>query len=599
MGFGVNKVPQKLPGWCGWQTILGWPLFVAALLVPACPAMAEVPVPEPATQRSPVQRRVGAEFMVVTAHPLASEVAADVIRRGGSAVDATVAAQMVLTLVEPQSSGIGGGALMLHFDGRSLRAFDGRETAPRAATPELFLKADGTPLSFAEAVAGGRSVGTPGVLRLLEMAHRRFGRLPWVDLFQPAIRLAEEGFPVTPRLHGLLAKERQLAGDAAARAYFYRPDGSPWPVGHFLKNPALAKVLRQLAEEGPDAFYTGHLARDMVARVRGHASNPGLLEESDLSGYWAVTREPVCLRYHGDRVCGFPPPSSGGYAVGQILGVVGRKAIANYPPRPGGEIPLPAPAAVHLFAEAGRLAFADRDAYIADPAFFKTPAGLLDDSYLDTRARLVGEQSLGTAKPGRLPGAPLAGIDATDERPATSHISIVDRQGQAVAMTTTIEAGFGARLMVHGFLLNNQLTDFSFSPTVDGKPVPNRVEAGKRPRSSMSPTMVFAPDGKLKAVLGSAGGPWIIHHVAKTLVGVLDWKLDLAEAIAMPNFGNRNGATEIEADFADPALVEELKRRGHGVAQSNVPSGLGGILRTSAGWVGVADPRREGVPVGQ
>lgn len=593
----VNKVPQNDIG----NSLAHLLALVAAawMALAGLPAAAEVPVPEAATQRGIVQRRVGGEFMVVTAHPLASEAAALAIRAGGSAVDAAVAAQMVLTLVEPQSSGIGGGAFMLHFDGRTVRAFDGRETAPRAVTPELFLKPDGTPMRFAEAVVGGRPVGTPGVLRLLEMTHRRFGRLPWADLFQPAIRLAEEGFPVSPRLHALLEKEKDLVRDPAARAYFYRHDGNPWPVGHFLKNPALAAVLRRIATEGVDAFYRGEVAQDIVARVRGHGSNPGLLDADDLGEYWAVTREPVCLRHHGDRVCGFPPPSSGGYAVGQILGIVGRRGIAAYPPKPGRDGPQPLPAAIHLFAEAGRLAFADREAYVADPAYFRTPAGLFDDSYLDGRARLIGDNALGKALPGRLPGAPLAGIDATDERPATSHLSIVDRQGQAVAMTTTIEAGFGSRLMVHGFLLNNQLTDFSFLPVVDGKPVPNRVEGGKRPRSSMAPTMVFAPDGRLKAVVGSAGGPWIIQHVAKTLVGVLDWRLDLADAIAMPNFGNRNGSTEIEAGYADPALVAELKRRGHEVGETTVPSGLAGILRTPAGWVGVADPRREGVPVGQ
>ena len=600
MSIWVKKVPENSAREPGLHRIRPWQALVLVLLAAtglATRALAEAPLPEAATGRTTVQRQSGSEFMVVTANALASEAAAAAIRAGGSAVDAAIAAQMVLTLVEPQSSGIGGGAFMLHYDGRTLRAFDGRETAPRAATPNLFLKADGSPMAFDQAVVGGRSVGAPGVLRLLEMTHRRFGRLPWADLFRPAILLAEEGFPVSPRLHDLLLGERLKMVDPAARAYFYRPDGSPWPVGHLLKNPQLAGVLRHIAESGVDAFYTGPLARDIVAKVRGHATNPGLLDENDLSEYWAETREPVCVRHLGDRVCGFPPPSAGGIAVGQIVGIVGRKGIANVPPQPSAKGPLPSAAAIHLFAEAGRLAFADRDAYVADPAFFKTPAGLLDDSYLDTRARLIGERSLGVAKPGRLPGAPLAGGDATQERPATSHISIVDRQGQAVAMTTTIEGGFGARLMVHGFLLNNQLTDFSFVPSVDGRPAINRVEPGKRPRSSMAPTMVFAADGKLKAVLGSAGGPSIINHVARTLVGLLDWKLDVGEAVAMPNFGSRNGPTEIEAGFADRPLVEELQRRGHQVVETTVPSGLAAIVRTPGGWVGAADPRREGVPV--
>lgn len=575
------------------------PLLFVFLLVLAQSAVAldeeARPAPEGATARRPVQQAVGRAFMVVTAHPLASEAAALALRIGGSAVDAAIAAQLVLTLVEPQSSGIGGGALMLHFDGRTVRAFDGRETAPRAAQEGMFRNADGTPMAFMEAVVGGRSVGVPGVLRLLEMVHRRFGRLPWGDLFLPAIRLAEEGFPVSPRLHALLARERHLQGDGVARAYFYRHDGSPWPVGTVLKNPALAAVLRQVAEHGADAFYTGPLAREIVARVQAHG---GLLAEQDLEDYWALAREPVCVRHRSDRVCGFPPPSSGGIAVAQMLGILDRKDIANF--RPGaGRGGLPSAGAIHLFAEAGRLAFADRGSFIADPAFVRIPAGLLDDSYLDARARQVGSHSLGQAEPGRPAGAAEPGAEGSDERPATSHLSIVDPQGQAVAMTSSIESGFGARLMVHGFLLNNQLTDFSFLPSVAGRLVANRVGPGKRPRSSMAPTMVVGTDGRLRVILGSPGGPWIINYVAKTLVALLDWGLDPREAVSMANFGSRNGPTELETGHADPVVVDELRHLGHVVVEAEMSSGVAAVVRTPGGWVGVADPRREGKALGE
>lgn len=596
-----NKVP---PG-TGYRSLAR---LARSLLLGFClaagvtaPARGELerPAPEAATAQGGAAAVHSREFMAVTAHPLASEAAAAMLRAGGSAVDAAIAAQLVLNLVEPQSSGIGGGALALHFDGRTVRAYDGRETAPRAAREDLFLHPDGTAMGFPEAVVGGRSVGTPGVLRLLEMMHRRHGRLPWADLFAPAIALAEHGFPVGPRLHALLAKEKDLVADPAARAYFYRPDGSPWPIGHRLKNPELAKVFRRLAEEGSDAFYVGTLARDIVARVRSHPTNPGLLDETDLAAYWPLTREPVCLRHAGLRICGFPPPSSGGIGVGQILGIVGRLQIKDYPPRPGSGPLMPDGTAVHLFAEAGRLAFADRAAFVADPAFQRIPAGLLDDSYLDARARLVGEKSLGTALPGRPPGAVAGAPDGTDERPATSHLSIVDREGQAVALTTTIESGFGSRLMVHGFLLNNQLTDFAFAPTAAGKPVANRVQPGKRPRSSMAPTLVLDAKGELKAVLGSPGGPWIINYVAKTLVGILDWGLDLDAAIALPHFGSRNGPTELEAGRFDGVGKDALEARGHAVTEGEMTSGLAGIVRTPAGWTGAADPRREGSAVGR
>lgn len=581
-------------GW--WVGLLA--LGLAGPVVARDRAELERPAPEAAVASQGGATATGREFMVVAAHPLASEAGAAMLRAGGSAVDAVIAVQMVLTLVEPQSSGIGGGALALLFDGRTVRAFDGREAAPRAVREDIFLNPDGSPMDFQQAVVGGRSVGTPGVLRLLEMLHHRYGRLPWGELFGPAIRLAEQGFPVGERLHGLLEKEKSLVADPAARAYFYRHDGSPWPVGHLLKNPELAGVFRLLAREGVEAFYAGPLAAEMVAKVRNHPGNGGFLAEDDLTAYWPVTREPVCQRHAGARVCGFPPPSSGGIAVAQILGIVGRLHIASYPPMRQGDRWLPDAEAIHRFAEAGRLAFADRGAYIADPAFQKIPDGLLDASYLDARARLVGERSMDVAQPGRQPGF-VAVADGTDERPATSHIAIVDRDGMGISLTTTIEAGFGARLMVRGFLLNNQLTDFSFVPTMGGRPVANRVQPGKRPRSSMAPTIVLDDAGRLKALIGSPGGPWIINYVAQALVGLLDWRLAIDLAIALPHFGSRNGPTELETGTGDDALRQSLMARGHKVVDVEMNSGLAAIVRTSEGWVGAADPRREGRAVGR
>jgi gamma-glutamyltranspeptidase/glutathione hydrolase len=483
---------------------------------------------------------------------------------------------------------------LLHWDaaGRRVSSYDGRETAPAAAHPDRFLRPDGAPMSLAEAISSGRSVGVPGVLRMLELAHAKHGRLPWRRLFEPAIRLAAAGFAVSPRLHRLVATDPLLGRYAAARAYFYLPDGRPLPVGHRLKNPELAAVLRRVADEGADAFYRGDIARDIVAAVAAHP-RPGDLTEQDLAGYHAMEREPVCGNYRVYRICGMPPPSSGGIGVLAILGVLERFPMAAV--RPGSSH------AVHLFSEAGRLAYADRDHYVGDPAFVQVPtAGLIEPGYLHDRAMSVkSEKSMVQALPGRPAGAPVTlGTDATVESSGTSHLSVIDAQGNAVAMTTTVESAFGSRVLVRGFLLNNELTDFSFAPDEGGRPVANRVEPGKRPRSAMSPTFVFAPTGNLRMTVGSAGGSAIINYVARTLVGVLDGKQGPQQAVAAPNMGSRNRETEIERGSALEGVAEALRAMGHPVEAVDLVSGTQAIVRTPRGLAGGADPRREGVAIG-
>ncbi len=580
-----------------------------ALLLAACTTSQPPSQPEPSSPlRAGLTTVQARQYMAASANPLATQAGLEMLRAGGSAVDAAVAMQMVLTLVEPQSSGLGGGAFLLHWDGQRVVAWDGRETAPQAADERLFLTADGKPMAFYDAVVGGRAVGTPGALRMLEDAHRQHGRLPWARLFEPALKLADEGFSISPRLYQQLAAEKYLPRDAAAAAYFYAADGSPKPIGTKLRNPALAATLRAIAAGGADAFYRGAIADDIVVAVRSHA-NAGRLTTADLAAYRAKPREAVCTDYKAWRVCGMSPPSSGGIAIAQMLGIFQHRNIAVFPPEPRA---APAPGlqpqadAIHLFSEAGRLAFADRALYVADPDFVPVDvAGLLAPAYLKQRAQLIGPRSMGRAQAGTPGGAPQAfAPDPSPLRIATSHLSVVDRWGQAVAMTTSIEDAFGARVMVRGFLLNNELTDFSFVPVIDGKPVANRVQPGKRPRSSMAPTLVFErSSGALVATLGSPGGSQIINYVARTLVSMLDWQLDVQTAIALPNFGSRNGPTEVERDRVDTAVIAALQARGHDVQQIDMASGLQGIVRVrladgSTGWAGGADPRREGTAAG-
>jgi gamma-glutamyltranspeptidase / glutathione hydrolase len=542
-------------------------------------------------------------FMVAAPHPLASEAGRRMLKAGGSAVDAAVAVQMVLTLVEPQSSGIGGGAFLMHFDGKAVEAWDGRETAPAAADESLFLGADGKPMAFHDGVVGGRSVGVPGVVAMLEAAHKRHGRLPWEALFAPAIELAEQGFAISPTLADLLAKDEFLRRDPQAAAYFYDAAGKPWPAGHRLKNPELAAVLREIAARGSAAMLGGKTAQAIVGKVRGHP-NPGRLSLDDLAAYRPLRRDALCTGWRAWRICGFPPPSSGGIAIAQILGLLERR------PAPPSGISLregiPGAAFLHDYAEASRLAFADRGRYVGDPDFVVPPAGrwdsLFDPNYLDRRARLIGERSAGKAAPGDpASDAPQASIpDDPAELPATAHLSVVDAEGRAVAMTTTVEDRFGARLMVRGFLLNNQLTDFSFVPREEGRPVANRVEARKRPRSSMSPTLVFdKASGRLVLVVGSPGGAQIIHYTAKTILGVLAMGLTPQQAIELPNFGSLGGPTVIETGRFAAAVVDALKARGHELREQALYSGIQAIAATPAGLLGGADPRREGTVIGE
>ena len=570
--------------------------LIAALLPLAAPAQRlYAPEPEPATGLTPKQLVTAKRFMLVAANPLAARAGFEMLERGGSAVDAAIATELVLNLVEPQSSGIGGGGFLLYYGAREgkVEAFDGRETAPAAARSDRFLGANGKALDWADAVISGKSVGVPGLLAMLELAHRRHGRLAWSELFQPAIRLAEGGFPISARLNALISSDRYLPNDAAARRYFYAADGKAKAVGTVLRNPELAAVLKRVAAKGSDAFYRGDVARDIVAAVRGRKRSPGDLAEADFSAYAAKEREPLCGRYRVWKVCGPPPPSSGAFTVLQMLGILERFDLRTLEPE--------SLEAAHLFAEAGRLAYADRNLYIADPAFVSAPvAALLDQRYLDSRAKLIDTaRSMGRARAGD-PAHVAAhfGLAEPLELPSTSHLSVVDAEGNAVALTASIEAAFGNRQMVRGFMLNNELTDFAWEPEEGGRPVANRVEGGKRPRSSMAPIMVFDDKGKLFMVIGSPGGHSIINYVAETLVNVLDWGMDIQRAVAAPHMGSRNGPTDLEKGTPLERLAPELERMGHSVRIRDEASGLHGIVRTKDGWEGGADPRREGVALG-
>lgn len=571
-------------------------LPLAAVLAATQPAFAQqlAPAPEAATGRAARALGTAQRFMVAAANPLAASAGRDILRAGGSATDAAIAIQLVLNLVEPQSSGIGGGAFFVHWDeeDRKVTTLDGRETAPAAARPDRFMK-DGKPMPFREAVVGGRSVGVPGTLKLLEDAHRRWGKLPWADLIAPALKLAEEGFAISPRLNGLLAGEASLPKNPLAAAYFYEPDGKAKAVGTLLRNPAFAATLRAVAAQGAKALYEGPIAEDIVATVTGHPTNPGDMTLADLAAYRIEEREPVCGGYRIWRLCGMGPPSSGAVALQQMLGILEAQDLRRS--GPGAE-------AAHWFSEAGRLAFADRALYLADPAFFSVPVrGLIDRDYIRSRAQLISpERSMGKAKAGDPPHR-RAGLIAPSEgiENGTSHISVVDADGNAVAMTTTIEDGFGSRLMTKGgFLLNNELTDFNFAPEEDGKPVANRVEPGKRPRSSMAPTLVFDAFGRLYAVVGSPGGSQIIGYVAKTLVALLDWKMDPQQAVDFGNFGSRNGPTELEKGTEVEGWKAALEAKDHEVRLLEMTSGTQAIVKTPEGFLGGADGRREGVAIG-
>ena len=553
-------------------------------------------------------------FAVAAANPLATDAGYQILLAGGSAIDAAIAVQMVLTLVEPQSSGIGGGAFILHHDGKKVEAYDGREVAPAAATEKLFLDAQDKPLPFIDGVVSGLSVGVPGTLTVLEMAHKEHGKLPWANLMQPAIQLAEQGFKLSPHLHRGLLAENYLRSDPVAAAYFYDAQGKPFPVGHVLKNPELAAVMRDIAKRGSQALKDGPVAEALVKKVRQHPTRPGNMTLQDLVHYKAKKREPLCFDHAVQttgktyQLCGFPPPSSGALAIGQMLGILNNTPAAKMQLEQG----LLSADWLHFYTEAALLAFADRGQFVADPDFVKAPGGdwrtLLNANYLKQRSNLIGAQSMKVAQPGNPAGTQAAFAPMPDqEEYGTSHISVIDKQGNSVAMTTTIEAAFGSRNMVNsgqgrqgGFLLNNELTDFSFAPADSkGLPIANRVEGGKRPRSSMSPTLVFEKDsGKLKMTGGSPGGAIIIHYTSKLLIGTLQWELNTQQAISLPNFGSLNGPTLLEEKRFPESTIKALQAKGHDVRETILQSGLQAIELTSKGFFGGADPRREGVVMG-
>jgi len=548
----------------------------------------------PSEAREPV---VSTEFMVATANPLATEAARDIIVAGGSAVDAAIAAQLVLTLTEPQSSGIGGGAFMLHFDSAtgSVVSYDGRETAPASASPDLFRHDDGSLMGWYEAAEGGRATGVPGVIRMLELAHRQHGVLPWADLFAPAIDLAENGFLISPRLYEVLGWVEGAERFPAFYSLYFDEEGRRKPIGTRLTNPDLAASLRLVAEGGADAFYTGPLAQAVIDAVGETTVNPAVMTADDLAGYEAVERPAVCVDYRNWSVCGMGPPSSGGVTVAQILLLLERFDMASVEPGSA--------EAIHLISEAQRLAYADRNLYLADSDFVAVPvAELVDEDYLAARSLLIDPAlSMGTAEPGTLEGWDDAALTPDDGHHgfSTSHISIVDANGNAVSMTTSIERGFGSRLMAGGFMLNNELTDFSFEAEVDGVPVANRVEPGKRPRSSMAPTLVLNAEGNLVMAIGTVGGSRIICYVAKTLIAALDWGLDIQAAIELPHHVNRNTGTELEADAGLDVVVAELEAMGHDVSLRSMTTGLSGFYIEDGIITGGADPRREGTALGR
>ncbi|MDB6177544.1 gamma-glutamyltransferase [Paracoccus sp. Z330] len=535
-------------------------------------------------------------WMVTAANPLAVQAGADVLRQGGSAADAMIAVQTVLGLVEPQSSGLGGGAFLVWYDAASgkLTTLDARETAPMAATPTYFQDENGEPLEFYDAVVGGRSVGTPGTPALLEAAHRRWGKTNWTALFAPAIKLAQDGFSVSPRLAGAVADDAERLGRFPATKEYFFPGGTAIAAGDTIVNEAYGDVLRRLADEGSDAFYKGAIAEGVVETVRNAQGNPGLLSTEDLARYRVIERPAVCAQYRDHDICGMGPPSSGALTVGQILGMLGNYDLA--------QLGADNPESWRLIGDASRLAFADRGRYMADSDFVPVPtSGLVDSTYLAERAGLlVGDDALPEVSAGS-PGWSHAmnwGLDNAIEFPSTSHISIVDADGNALSMTTTIENGFGSRLFTQGFLLNNELTDFSFTTHDDaGYPIANRLEPGKRPRSSMAPSIVMKDD-KPVLVIGSPGGSRIIGYVAKAIVAHLDWGMDIQQAVALPNIVNRFGTMDIEAGSKSTELSQPLTDIGFEVNERDLNSGLHGIAITPDGLQGGADPRREGIAIG-
>ena len=533
-------------------------------------------------------------WMVSVANPHAAAAGARVLSEGGTAADAMVAVQAVLGLVEPQSSGIGGGAFLVWYDSKSgeITTLDGRETAPLAATPRLFQNENGERLKFWDAVVGGRSVGVPGTPALMEAAHKKWGQNSWNSLFSEAIDLADNGFAVSPRLAALVARDAERLGRFSDTADYFFPNEQPLVEGHLLTNPAYADLMRRMAKDGAEVIYSGDIARAIINTVRGAEKNPGVLSLTDLQIYKVKERPAVCAPFRGYQVCGMGPPSSGALTVGQILGL-----LNQFTPGSSND-----PQTLRLIGDASRLAFADRGRYMADSDFVPMPTkGLLAQDYLSERAKLLnGPDALTEAVPGNpeYSHASLWADDVSLELPSTSHISIVDRFGNALSMTTTIENSFGSRLMAHGFLLNNELTDFSFSSHRNGVPIANRVEPGKRPRSSMSPTIILK-DGRPTLVIGSPGGSRIIGYVAEAIVAHIDWGMNIQAAVSIPHAINRFGTYDLEKGTSLEAMVAPLEELGYKVNLRSLNSGLHAISIGENGLFGGADPRREGIAIGQ
>lgn len=580
-----------------------WVVLVAMLIaVPIQGVSAQNAAPANPEYATPVLENTaktayGARIMAVTAHPEATRIAYEILRGGGSAADAAVAAQLVLGLVEPQSSGIGGGGFILYYDAatKQVHSYDGRETAPSQAGQYLFRDKDGKPMDFYDAAVGGRSVGTPGTVRLLETVHKKFGLKPWRDLFSPAITLAENGFTVTPRLAAMIERDYDRLRSFTPTQIYFMPDAfTPIDVGGRLVNLPYSRVLRRIAVEGSDAFYTGDIAERIVKMVREDIHNPGLLSIEDLSGYKVIERKTVCGKYRLHLICTMGEPSSGGLMLLAALGILEHFDLATQGPMSVKNW--------HLIAEASRLAFADRNYYMADPHYVQSPGErLISPNYLAQRAGLINQDK---AAPKVMPGTPPdwkkhlpAQEPIYPKPPGTTHLSIVDAYGNMVSMTSSVEDAFGSRMMAEGFILNNQLTDFSFVPEVDGKPVANRVEGGKRPRSTMTPVIMFAPDGKPMLVIGSAGGSGIMGYVLERIIGIVDWKQDVASALAAPNVVHRGKEIELEEGAAD--LIEPLRAMGHPVAMVDLNSGLTAIHFSGGVMTGAADPRREGTAMGE
>lgn len=557
------------------------------------------PNPEGTTPllQNTAQTAYGSRIMAVTAHPEATRVAYEILRGGGSAADAAVAAQLVLGLVEPQSSGIGGGGFILYYDARTkqVHSYDGRETAPSQAGQYLFRGEDGKPMDFYDAAVGGRAVGTPGMVRLLETVHKKFGARPWRDLFSPAIALAENGFTVTPRLAAMIERDYDRLRSFTPTQLYFMPDAfTPVSAGARLVNPPYARTLRRIAVEGAQAFYTGDIAERIVKTVREDMYNPGLLSLEDLSGYKVIERKTVCGKYRLHMICTMGEPSSGGLMLLAALGMLEHFDLASQGPMSVRNW--------HLIAEASRLAFADRNYYMADPHYVQSPGErLIAPTYLAQRASLISPDRPNDKI---MPGTPPdwqkhlpAKEPVYPKPPGTTHLSIVDANGNIVSMTSSVEDAFGSRMMAEGFILNNQLTDFSFVPEVDEKPVANRVEGGKRPRSTMTPVIMFAPDGKPLLVIGSAGGSAIMGYVLERIIGIVDWRQDIASALAAPNIVHRGKEIELEEGAAD--LIEPLRTIGHPVSMVELNSGLTAIHFLGGVMTGAADPRREGTAMGE